>query len=198
MTSEQAFWKWFVAHEDELLDFEADRERVFDLLHERLIEVHPDLVFEFGPRANRREFVISAGGLKSAFPAVTSLVAAAPKLDRWRITGFRPRRTPLNQVKIGEVCIDPADVEFSLLTDDSTIGLRLFIPGFREENKAMKHIAYLMLDEALGEYDVETKIGGIQMLPGASHLSAERYPLAELPARFDELASRLMHTGAPN
>jgi len=198
MTSEQAFWKWFVAHEDELLDLESDRERLFGSLHERLNQVHPDLVFEFGPRAKRREFVISAGGLRNAFPAVSSLVAAAPRLDRWRITGFRPRRTPINQVRLGQECIDPADVEFSLLTDDSAIGLRLFIPGFREGNKAMKHIAYLMLDEALGEYDVETKVGLIQMLPSNSHPTAERYPLAELAARFDELASSLVHTGAPN
>ena len=198
MTSQQAFWKWFLAHEDELLDLEADRERVFDSLHQQLNQVHPDLVFEFGPKADRREFVISAGGLRGAFPAVSSLVAAAPKLDRWSITGFRPRRTPINEVKIGKECIDPVDVEFSLLTKDSTIGLRLFIPGFSEENVAMKHIAYLMLDEALGEYDVETKIGLIQMLPRESPASTKRYPLSELPELFDELRSQLAKPGTPN
>ena len=101
-------------------------------------------------------------------------------------------------MKIGKECIDPVDVEFSLLTKDSTIGLRLFIPGFSEENVAMKHIAYLMLDEALGEYDVETKIGLIQMLPRESPASTKRYPLSELPELFDELRSQLAKPGTPN
>jgi hypothetical protein len=62
----------------------------------------------------------------------------------------------------------------------------------------MKHIAYLMLDEALGEYDVETKIGLIQMLPRETPPSMKRYPLSKLAELFDELASRLASPGAPN
>jgi hypothetical protein len=61
----------------------------------------------------------------------------------------------------------PKDVFFSLLTKDSVIGLQLFIPGFSENDVTLKQIGYLMLDDALGEYDVETKIGLIQMLPSA-------------------------------
>jgi hypothetical protein len=191
MTTEQAFWNWFVAHEEDLLYLDASRERLFDSLHLQITQVHPDLVFEFGPRAEQREFVISADGLRNAFSAVAALVASAPRLDRWRITGFRPRRSPLNPVQIGDVTVDPADIEFSLLTDGSTIGLKLFIPGFGEEKMAIKQIVYLMLDEALGEYDVETKIGLIQMLPPESPTTPKRYPLSELPARFDELSARL-------
>ena len=191
MTAQQAFWQWFSSHQDELFDFEADQERVFDELSDRLIRVHPKLTFEFGPKTEWREFVISAGGLLEAFPAVTSLVAAAPKMDRWRVTGFRPRRTPLNRIALGERRLGPEEVEFSLLTRGTEIGLRIFIPGFRDNDVALKQIAYLMLDEALGEYDVETKVGLIQMLPCESPRTTERYPLPDLPYRFDELASSL-------
>jgi hypothetical protein len=86
MDSQLTFWQWFDAHQDELFDFEVDQERIFNDLSEQLIQVHPQLTFEFGPKADWREFVISAGGIREAFPAVSSLVAAAPKLDRWRIT----------------------------------------------------------------------------------------------------------------
>jgi hypothetical protein len=51
---------------------------------EQLIQVHAKLTFVFGPKADPREFVISAGDIREAFPAVSSLVAAAPKLDLWR------------------------------------------------------------------------------------------------------------------
>ncbi len=185
------FWQWFDAHQDELFEFEVDQERIFDELSEQLIRVHPNLTFEFGPKTSWREFVISAGGIREAFPAVTSLQAAAPKLDRWRITAFRPRRTPLNSVQIGDTCLDPSNVEFSLLIKGSSIGIQLFIPGVSEKDVTLKQIAYLMLDEALGEYDVETKIGVIQMLPRESPPTTRRYPFSELPSLFDQLASTL-------
>ena len=198
MDSQLTFWHWFDAHQDELVDFEVDQERIFDDLSEQLTRVHPNLTFEFGPKADRREFVISAGGIREAFPAVSSLVAAAPKLDRWHITAFRPRRTPLNSIQIGEICIGPGDVEFSLLTKGSTIGIQLFIPGFQENDVTFKQIAYLMLDDALGEYDVETKVGLIKMLPPEAPRTARRYPFAELPSLFDQLASTLAVPSLPN
>lgn len=198
MDSQLTFWQWFDAHQDELFDFEVDQERIFDDLSEQLVRVHPKLTFEFGPKADRREFVISAGGIREAFPAVSSLVAAAPKLDRWRITAFRPRRTPLNSIQVGEICFGPADVEFSLLTKGSAIGIQLFIPGFRENNVTFKQIAYLMLDDALGEYDVETKVGLIKMLPPEAPRTARRYPFSELPSLFDQLASTLATPSLPN
>lgn len=191
LTPEQAFWRWFTAHEDELFDFEVDREQIFDELGRQLTRVHPDLCFEFGPKTEWREFVISAGGLRAAFPAVSGLVAAAPQLKQWRITAFRPRRATVSSVQLGETYIEPASVEFALLTNGSQIGIQLFIPGADETNTTIKQIGYLMLDEALGEYDVETKVGLIQMLPPESPRRLRRYGLSELPSLFDELVSRV-------
>jgi hypothetical protein len=196
--AEKRFWKWFVEHENELLDCEADIKARFDKLHSALLRVHPDLVFEFGPKGPRREFVISAGGIKSAFSAVASLVAAAPDLPRWRIIAFRPRRETIDRVQIGSTQVDPNDVAFSLLTRGAQIGLCLYLPGFSEENAALKQIAYLMLDEALGEYDVETKIGLIRMLSSESPAEYQRYALPELPRLFDELTLKLQGHGPVN
>jgi hypothetical protein len=199
MTAQEAFWNWFIRHEEELFDFEADRERIFDQLHIELQKVDKNLVFEFGPRQTRREFVISADGIKSAFPAVTLLVHVAPPLERWQMTAFRPRRWPLNPVDFRGKCVDPNDVQFSLLDDKETAGLHLFIPDFREGDGDLKAIGYLMLDEALGEYDVESRLGLIKMLSTDTHTEGKRYPLAELPAYFDQLVSRLEgRTGRPS
>jgi hypothetical protein len=196
LSSQEAFWQWFQAHENELYDFEIDLERIFDEFGKRLNRVHPDLCFEFGPKTDWREFVISAGGLREAFPAAFSLIAAAPRLERWRFMAFRPRRTSLSSVQIGEVCLEPSDVEFSLLTKGSAIGIQLFIPGLNENDASLKQIGYLMLDEALGEYDVETKVGLIQMLPPEAPRTARRYVLPELPALFDGLLARLAGTAS--
>ena len=56
------------------------------------------------------------------------------------------------------------DMSFTLLNKEQTLGLRVFMPGYTEEGP-MRGIAYLFLDEALGEFDVETKLALIKLLP---------------------------------
>jgi hypothetical protein len=162
-TTQDAFWNWFIQHEVELFNFDPDqeieREKLFDELATQLQKVSRNLTFEFGPKGPTREFVISAAGIKSAFPAVVRLAEAAPGLDRWQITAFRPRRAPVMTIEIGDNSVDPRDVQFSLLNNGKMAGIYLFIPGFREDDVAFKQIGYLLLDEALGEYDVETRLG---------------------------------------
>jgi hypothetical protein len=184
------FWNWFVQHEAELFAFEEDRERIFDQLATEIQKVDPNLTFEFGPKQAIREFVVSAGGIKNAFPAVVSLVNHAPSLDRWKVTAFRPRRSP-SVVEFRGKYVDPSDVQFSLLNNGKTAGIYLFIPGFRDNDTDFKQIGYLLLDETLGEYDVESRVGLIKMLSPNTPTDGDRYPLADLPARFDKLVSQL-------
>jgi hypothetical protein len=199
MTLQQKFWKWFLRHESELLEFESDRETVFDRLSKELGKLDPHLTFEFGPKEPKREFVVTAGGIKSAFPAVVALADAAPALDRWRVTAFRPRRNPCGIIELGGKRVDLADVQFSLLDNGKIAGIHLFIPGFLESDVDFKQIGYLLLDEALGEFDVETRLGLIQMLSPDSATEHERYPLVQLPALFDGLISRLEgRSGGPS
>jgi hypothetical protein len=70
-------------------------------------------------------------------------------------------------------------------------GLYMFIPGFREHDMDLKQIGYLLLDEALGEYDVESRLGLIKMLSPQTPTEGERHPFADLPALFDRLVSRI-------
>lgn len=191
MKSEEQFWSWFVKHEAELIHFEADQERIFDQLATELQKVDPHLTFEFGPPAQKREFVISAGGIRSAFPAVRSLVDAAPRLEKWQLVAFRPRRSLATIVEFRGKRVDPRQVEFTLLDNGKVAGIYLFIPGFREEDSDLKQIGYILLDEALGEYDVETKLGLVKMLPIEERTRGERYLLSELPTLFDRLVSNL-------
>src|SRR5262249_2027676 len=165
MSDQQQFWAWFIQNEAELFDFEADQERIFDQLATELQKVDPNLTFEFGPKGTKREFVISAGGIKRAFPAVSALAYAAPPLDRWQITAFRPPRRFANLAEFRGKRVDPKDVQFSLLDNGKIAGVYLFIPGFVEGDAELKQIGYLLLDETLGEYDVETRLGLIKMLP---------------------------------
>jgi hypothetical protein len=195
MTTQEQFWNWFIQHEPELYNFdsnrEGERERIFDEIAIELRKIDSELTFEFGPKDTKREFVISAGGIKRAFPAVVSVVDAAPNIDRWNVIAFRPRRWPPNIVEFGGNRVDPNDVQFSLRSNGRSPGVFLFIPGFQEDDVNLKQIGYLLLDDTLGEYDVESRLGLIKMLSPQTPTDGERHPLADLPSRFDELVSRL-------
>lgn len=191
MDGRDEFWRWFVQHENELYSFEGEAERLFDEVAAALQRVNPDLTFEFGPRSEKREFVVSAGGVKQVFPAVASLVVAAPKLTRWNVTAFRPRRPLPVSVEFQGVSVNSKDVQFSLLDNGKTAGIHLFIPNFREEDVNLKQIGYLLLDDVLGEFDVEMKLGLIKMLSPDSPTKFKRFPISELPSRFDQLNHQL-------
>ncbi len=150
-------------------------------------KVDPKLAFEFGPKAPTREFVISAGGIRPLFPTVVSLAGAAPSLNPWKVTAFRPRRAPC-VVELRGKRVDPKDVKFTLPVNGKTAGIQLFIPGFQETDTDLKQIGYLLLDHALGEYDVESRLG---LIDPETQTDGDRYPLADLPALFDRLVARL-------
>jgi hypothetical protein len=190
MMAHEEFWNWFAKHEPELFNFESNQETIFDAIATQLEQVDPDLTFEIGPKNGVREFIVSAGGIRRAFPAVTSLVAAAPALSRWKVVAFRPRRSP-NIIELGDKSVNPTSVQFTLLDNGEISGIYLFIPGFDENDTDFKQIGYLLLDEALGEFDVETRLGLVKMLPPENQTNGQRYPLIELPEKFDALMSRL-------
>ena len=186
---EQDFWKWFQDNEASLFDFEKNQDAVFDRLATALHGVHPSLTFEFGPKqGNHREFVISADGNKDAFPEVSALYDAAPKLPRWTFIKFRPRRESMD-ISYNGISVRAQDVLFAIAPDGDRAGITLFIPGYTGQNhETMMRIAFLMLDQALGEFDVETRVGFIEV-KSLQEAPKTKKPLKELPKTFDAFLS---------
>jgi hypothetical protein len=189
-TPEQKFWTWFEKNEARLFTFEKDQEATFDDLGNALHAVHKSLTFEFGPiQDGKREFVISADGIKEAFPKVRSLYGSAPNLRRWTWIAFRPRRVPMDIEYLGlKVVATDVRVLIGKPKEGDRIPLMVLFPGYLpSEEKKYKGIAFLLLDGALGEYDVETHIGYIGA-GGLDHPSIDHaYTLNELSKRIDEL-----------
>jgi hypothetical protein len=165
-TPEQLFWQWFEKKSARLMNFESDQEEIFDELADQMRQVHPDLTFEFGPVIDgKREFVVSADGIRDAFPAVKSLVDAAPSLEEWIIIPFRPPKGTEFIIQIGDYSLGPEDVWFSYEQDGDRIGLILYIKGLSRENEdAAAQASFILLDSGLGEYAVEEKIGFIERI----------------------------------
>lgn len=188
---ETQFWDWFEKNEDMLFHFERNQESAFKKLKAAMSKVHPGLTFEFGPvQDGKREFVISADGLRDAFPIVESLHALAPALERWIFIKFRPRRSPM-AIQIGDLKLQPADFEVAVEADGSKAGFTVFVKGYDERRKnQLVQATFIMLDQALGEYDMETKVGFIEIKPLEEESTYKRHTLASLPKMFDEFMKR--------
>jgi hypothetical protein len=60
-----------------------------------------------------------------------------------------------------------------------------FWAWFQSNEECMKHIAFLMLDQTIGEFDVETKVGFIEVRPIEAAGEYKKHKLAALADVFD-------------
>ncbi|HEU4479528.1 MAG TPA: hypothetical protein VFR80_13500 [Pyrinomonadaceae bacterium] len=190
-TKEEVFWNWFEKSESRLFQLETDQEAILDEISGALTACAEGLVFEISKENNgKREFIISADGLEELFPAVEKLAAAAPKLERWTIIAFRPRMDDYSGFKLNyaEKTFDPAEMWFRHFIEDRNFDLIVYYPDYNEdERNRFVAATYILLDMALGEYDVVTGIRYIEheLLPPNPEDEGLR-PFRELRRIFDE------------
>jgi hypothetical protein len=90
-------------------------------------------------------------------------------------------------VSYGGVSVRAASVTAQLVRNDQVADVTVFIPNYSEANrKAFVAVAFLLLDGALGEYDVEMRVGQIKV-EAAPTAQAKTSSLQDLPKAFDAL-----------
>jgi hypothetical protein len=189
---DERFWDWFQKSEPVL--FAADpRDPIYQRdLTKALKAVHPDLCWETTPPTpGRRELVISAGGLRDAVPIADRLTAAAPPHPRWIFIALRPRRPGFADLvlSVNGRQLSSSDIEIALHPDDRRIGLELFVRGHGETGDYGEPV-FLLLDAALGERDMTSRVGFVEVLPFGQQTEAKRIPFSDLRAAFDSAAVR--------
>lgn len=189
-SSYTSFWDWFIKNQDKIFEFEKNQDAVFDELTSRMEKVNKNLTFEFSSvrEDGRRDFIISADGIKSAFPAVEALYSQVPKLEKWNVIKFRPRRTISDSLTLNNKTIYTKDISFLIVKDEvpNKLGILMFFVDYSEsERDYFGQISFLLLDEALGEYDVETKVGVIASFSTESAYYKSALPLSQLSEDFD-------------
>ncbi len=192
MIKEEGFWKWFEVHSKQYLNFDPSKnqEKLFSELASQLSKIHPDLCFEFGisKKPSKRELVISAGGIKSAFPAVQKIVETAPDMPDWKIIAFRQRKGG-NTIYVDGVILKPEDVRFISDSGKNKVDITMYIKGYKR-GSGYDTAAYLMLDDVLGEYDVEMYLGEIERTELTERVERAQ-SITTLPLIIDELKQRL-------
>jgi hypothetical protein len=193
---EAVFWKWFLGNQGRLEHFEDDKEALIEELGTALRSYAEGLVFEISAGQNGiREFVISADGIERLFPHVTRLAAAAPALPpTWKITAFRPRMDDYTRFSLtyGGREFDPKEIWFHSQIEDGNFDVIFYHPSYRDEDRDLiVSGTYILLDMALGEYDVVTGIHHLdhQLLPADPTAEGLR-PLAEFRTAFDDFKTQ--------
>jgi hypothetical protein len=185
-STEAAFWSWFDAHQAEVAKVERADEPIADDLARELHKVDRELTFELGVNASPHELIISADGIQRVFPAVKRLVAAAPAIPGWKVIAFKPRHEGALGIQMGDgTKLSRDDLTFKVVgTEAGKLDVVLYVKPVRTVSDSTKRAVYLQLDSVLGEYDVETKLAGIEIEPGAAAPQDAR-PLRDLPAVVD-------------
>ena len=130
------FWRWFAAHSPALQRADGDTDAMLDSLGAALARVDKNLTFELGPRGTRRDLVLSADGIREAFPEVEALYAAAPPMQQWRVIKFRPRRAELSTLTISGRQFDPAHARFLLVKDaPGKVGIVLVLEHYSDAER---------------------------------------------------------------
>jgi len=186
-----SFWKWFEHNEGTLfnIDISEDNETLLSLLEKHLKLIDQNLTFEISNVQNgKREFIISANGIKSSFESVERIYDTAPVLSRWTWVKFRPRSNNLMDIDFGTIKVKVKTVYYLInKVDDSKLSITLYFKGY-DINKAdlFGQAGFLMLDQALGEYNVATKLSSVEFLPLEGNES-DYSSITKLSTEFDQL-----------
>ena len=185
------FWEWFTQNSDIYFSVEDNQDALFDELHERLQKISKFACFEFGPEEKgKREFIISADGVAAGARAVQDLVAAAPKLNKWKIIAFRPRVGAVKIEMDGRV-LNANDMAYRYaFNEDNRIDLQLYIKGYSQDHqREYMGAAFVLLDALIGEYDAMTKIGVVEFCNLKAGSKKELHSFNSLPELVDSRRS---------
>lgn len=187
-SKEDKFWTWFEKNSRRYLTLDkSNREILFDELNRELDKVDSNLTFEFSPLFDngRREFIISADGIKESFPSVKNLVSKAPVIPNWDIIAFRQPKADYKQISYKGIKIDFKDVYFRYSKDNGKIGLELNIKDY-EDTKEWNASTFLLLDMVVGEFDTEMFLSWIERKKLDENQIEILYKIEELPTILND------------
>jgi len=191
----EEFWNWFEDTQSSFPTSATFDETYGDEITEQLTRIHPDLVYETAiPASGERELVISADGIKEMIPIVNAVVDAAPELQNWKFTAFRPRLNDYTGFELNYAghTFDPKSIWFWARIEDGHFDVKLYHPNYNEDDRNLiVSASYILLDMAIGEHDVMTGIRYIDhdLLPKNPEQN-ELLPFSELRSVFDQYRAR--------
>ncbi len=191
----EGFWQWVAGSETGLANgvMGTDPAHTMQALTERIKAVNPGLIAEVAidrSTGAQQTLVISAAGNSALFPAVKALVASAPALARFKVVAFRQRRLQQDDsIEVEGKSYSTKDFFYRELDRlEGKLDIEILVKGLTaENNETMTRLAFVLLDAAVGEYDVETKLGGVTLVAMPAEVPEAAKPLQRVAEAVDSL-----------
>jgi hypothetical protein len=182
--TEKEFWDWFLENEERFFKAPLDGGLVREIYEKIQRYADISVVIGYDEKAQKRELIITAEGRKSNIDSVRQIVSSAPALNNWKITAFRPKLDDIGTFVINGKTLNSENVFYSLESATIPVNINLYIADY-DGNDGFIQLAFLLLDNALGEYSVMHDLGGIEIkkLQALSGLK----PLKDLFEDMEEL-----------
>ncbi|WP_404385706.1 hypothetical protein LL946_05820 [Knoellia locipacati] len=190
----EAFWQWWTG-EGARLTADAiaagDPSHLVEPISSRVKAVDDRLAWELGPgRVAQHVLVVSPEGDPDVRAVARRWLRAAPEPatdETWEYADARQRGTCDGSLAIGPHSIRFSEVVVGARREGSHLDVSIHHPSFRDlPEQARQQVTMLALDEAIGENDVETWLGGITP---AVEAPLDGFPLAQLAPLVDGLAA---------
>lgn len=184
----EAFWQDFSA---QLSALEALPSREFvERAHEILVPHAPDLALELegNPKESGARIVVTAHGNIAQFENVQALVRGAPRFEHYAVHAFRSRSLGQDfAMHMNDFELSCSDVLVAHYDAGGIVGLELAFEKIIPQDMVdhARHMAFIMLDHVLGEWDFSVRVGPVEFVDGFSDNVAGAEPLSVFPAIFD-------------
>jgi hypothetical protein len=170
-----AFWTWWGSAKDRIaaaIDSQSLSEAVVDEITNAVHALNAGFAWELGPgRASRHAFTITPEGNLSLRRLTARWLSSAPPADpTWEYYGSR-QADPRLGLEIHGHRFSPEEFKVAYRFDESRerFDLELHHPRFKGlQEEIVMQVAYLTLDETLGEDDVERWMGELRTVPSKS------------------------------
>jgi hypothetical protein len=177
------FWQRVATEEPTLRH--QDGAQLVEMLNEWIEGFAPDIAIEVaGEQAARRELVLTAHGDTAHFGMVQQLAASAPALLHFDVVPFRVRERDEFSMSMDGFELSGGEVFARCSPEAGQVALEIAfareIPMDMKDHA--KHMAYIMLDHMLGEYDFAIKVGAVDFIEG---------PMPDDAASLGALADRV-------
>ncbi len=156
-----------------------------------VLQAHaPELALELEGKPGEKgtRLIITAHGNIAQFENVQALVRSAPRFDHYEVRGFRSRTLGSDfAMNMNDFQLSCSDVLVAHYDAGGVVGLELSFEKIVPEDmiEHARHMAFIMLDHVLGEWDFSVRVGPVEFVDGFSDEVAGAEPLSVFPPIFD-------------
>lgn len=163
------FWNWFLKNQSKLEEFIRTKNSdysIYNKLTKRLKKfdelLFPEITID---KDNDYVLIITPDGISKGINSTKEIVAAAPKIENWKIKKFRqPSDTFTTNFNGLEFDYEDIKIWRVFNLEREKVDIAVLIKDFDKNDTRFMNLGFLYLDHILGEFNVMTRVGAIEFM----------------------------------